>query len=140
MNINEAFPSKYVKAADLGGRTPTVTIGQAIIETIGTDRKLILYFYGKEKGFVLNKTNANAIAEAYGPNTDAWIGQKIVLFEAMVDFKGKNVPAIRLRAAIPVQAPQQETPAPFPEHPPQQIARPQMYEMAPPNMNDEIPF
>lgn len=97
-NINEAFPSNYLKAADLQGRQVTVTMDRAEYEKIGDDRKLILFFKGKEKGMVLNKTNANNIAALYGPDTDDWNGEEIVLFEAMVDFQGKTVPAIRVRA------------------------------------------
>lgn len=97
-NINDAFPSKYLKASDLQGRQVTVRMDRAEYETIGDDRKLILYFQGKEKGMVLNKTNANNIGFIYGPDTDGWQGAEITLFEAMVDFQGKTVPAIRVRA------------------------------------------
>lgn len=98
MNINEVFPSKYLKAADLQGRQVTVKIDHAEQELVGDDRKLILYFQGKEKGLVCNKTNANNIAYLYGPDTDDWRGCEITLFEAMVDFQGKTVAAIRVRA------------------------------------------
>lgn len=98
MNINEAFPSKYLKASDLQGGTPTVTIDRVEMETMGDDRKMVVYFRGKEKGLVTNKTNANNIAAIHGDDTDDWIGQQIMLVEAMVDFQGKSVPAIRVRA------------------------------------------
>ena len=100
MNINEVFPSKYLKAADLQGRQVTVKIRSAEQETIGDDRKLVVYFEGKEKGVVCNKTNANNIAALYGPDTDDWAGNEITLFEAMVDFQGKTVPSIRVRAPV----------------------------------------
>jgi hypothetical protein len=58
-----------------------------------------LHFQGKEKGMVLNKTNANKIAEMFGDDTDQWSGESITLYEAMVDFKGQTVPAIRVRIA-----------------------------------------
>jgi arabinogalactan endo-1,4-beta-galactosidase len=96
-NINEAFPSNYIKASDLKGRQVTVKMDRAEYENIGQDRKLILYFVGKDKGMVLNKTNANNIAMAYGEETDDWRDQEITLFEAMVDYQGKTVPAIRVK-------------------------------------------
>lgn len=112
MHIDEAFPSKYLKASDLQGRNVTVKMGRAEVEKIGEDKKLILYFQGKEKGMVLNKTNANNIAGIYGGDTDDWYGKEITLFEAMVDFQGKTVPALRVRAprrdAPPRQAPQRQ--------------------------------
>lgn len=98
MNINEQFPSKYLKAADLQGRSVTVKMARVEQEKIGDDMKLILYFQGKERGVVLNKTNANNIAAIYGGETEDWYGKEITLVEAMVDFQGKSVPAIRMRA------------------------------------------
>lgn len=97
MQISEAFPSKYLKASDLQGRNVMVKMSHAAFEEIGGDKKLILYFQGKEKGMVLNKTNANNISDIYGDDTDDWAGEPIVLVEAMVDFQGKTVPAIRVR-------------------------------------------
>lgn len=97
MQISDAFPSNYLKAADLQGRNVTVKIDRVEQEKIGTDTKLVLYFQGKEKGMVLNKTNANNIAFIYGQETDEWQGAEVTLFEAMVDYQGKTVPAIRVR-------------------------------------------
>jgi hypothetical protein len=51
-NINEAFPSNYIKAADLKGRQVTVKMDRTEYEMIGHDKKLILYFVGKDKGMV----------------------------------------------------------------------------------------
>lgn len=126
MNINEAFPSNYIKASDLQGGSPTVTMSHVTTEKMGDDHKLVLYFQGKEKGFVLNKTNANNIASLYGEETDDWHGKKVTLVVAWVDFQGKSVEAIRVRppaAGSGKAAPKQEAPA---------------REMA--DMDDEIPF
>jgi hypothetical protein len=101
ININDAFPSNYIKASDLKNRQVSVKMDRAEYEMIGNDKKLILYFIGKDRGMVLNKTNANNIAAIYGNDTEAWHGQEITLFEAMVDFQGKTVPAIRVRAPKP---------------------------------------
>ncbi len=98
MRISNAFPSEYLKAADLDGRSVKVLMDRVEMRDIGGDHKPILFFQGKDKGMVLNKTNANNIALAYGDDTDEWAGKEIVLFEAMVDFQGKTVPAIRVRA------------------------------------------
>lgn len=99
MQIASAFPSDYLKAADLQGRQVTVAISHVDMKDIGGDMRPILYFVGKEKGMVLNKTNANQISALFGGDTDDWQGAEIVLFESMVDFQGKTVPAIRVRAA-----------------------------------------
>lgn len=112
MHIDSAFPSKYLKASDLQGRNVTVKMGRVEQEKIGDDMKLILYFQGKEKGVVLNKTNANNVAAIYGGETEDWYGKEITLVEAMVDFQGKSVPAIRMRApprnSAPARQPQRQ--------------------------------
>ena len=97
MRVSQAFPSNYLKAADLQGRNVPVTMNRVEMEDIGGDHKPVLYFNGKDKGVVLNKTNANNIAQLYGDDTDNWIGQDVVLFSAWVDFQGKSVEAIRIR-------------------------------------------
>ena len=99
MRISNAFPSDYLKAADLQGRAVTVTMSHVDMREIGGEPKPILYFKGKEKGMVLNKTNAGKIAEMFGDDTDDWEGGEVILYEAMVDFQGKTVAAIRVRLA-----------------------------------------
>lgn len=98
MRISSAFPSEYLKAADLQGRNAKVIIDRVEMRDVGDDHKPILFFAGKEKGLVLNKTNANNIALAYGDDTDDWQGKEVILYEAMVDFQGRSVQAIRVRA------------------------------------------
>jgi arabinogalactan endo-1,4-beta-galactosidase len=134
-SINDAFPSNYLKAADLKGRNALVTMDRTEFEKIGDDRKLILYFEGKDKGMVLNKTNANNIALAYGDDTDEWNGKEIVLFEAMVDYQGKTVAAIRVRA------PTAKDRAPPPRQSDDPITSgPQPARRSSAEMSDDIPF
>lgn len=98
MKISAAFPSEYLKAADLQEQNVRVVMSHVEIKEVGDDRKPILYFQGKEKGLVLNKTNANNIALVYGDDTDEWTGKELVLFPTMVDYQGRSVDAIRVRA------------------------------------------
>lgn len=146
MHIDSAFPSKYLKASDLQGRNVTVKMGRVEQEKIGDDMKLILYFQGKEKGVVLNKTNANNVAAIYGGETEDWYGKEITLVEAMVDFQGKSVPAIRMRAPTRNSAPtrqpaRQMAPAgddDFPDDRP--VAPSRAAPARNDDMNDDIPF
>ncbi len=136
MRISEAYPSKYFKAADLDGQDRTVTIRACVQEELGQGSEMevkpVLYFSGGQKGLVLNKTNAQAIAEDYGDDTEAWTGRDIVLFVQKVTFQGKLTPAIRVRIQ---NAPQTVVPdAPAPTAP---IA-PAATDAAP--LNDEIPW
>ena len=132
MNINDAYPSNYLKASDLHGRTIQVIIDRVEMETVGKDHKAVLYFQNKTKGMILNKTNANNIAAIYSPETDDWIGQPLVLFEAMVDFKGQTVPALRVRGPMPKDNPKTLAPS----YPP---AR-KVGGMSDAAMDDSIPF
>lgn len=56
--ISTAFSSKYVKVADLKGKQVKAVVSHVTMETFGNDELPVLYFNGKEKGIVLNKTNA----------------------------------------------------------------------------------
>jgi len=101
-NINEAFPSQYLKASDLKGTQPVVTIERVGFEPVGQKREMkpVLYFVGKEKGMVLNKTNSKAIMGLVGsPETDDWGGFSIRLYAANVEFQGEMVESIRIKAA-----------------------------------------
>lgn len=132
MRISQAFPSNYIKAADLQDRNVMVKMDRVEVEKIGEDEKPVLYFVGKEKGLVLNKTNASNIATAYGDNTDDWRDQEIVLFPAMVDFQGRTVEAIRVRT--PQAKDRQRRVADPISSGPQQTEPPRR------DLDDEIPF
>lgn len=97
MKANDVFPSSYLKAEDLGTSSPTVTIFGVKLEKLGDDEKPVIYFQGKEKGLVLNRTNWNMLAEITGQDdSDNWNGKKVKLYVARVDYQGKRVPAIRI--------------------------------------------
>ncbi len=148
MNINDVFASKYIKASDLKKRPVVVIIESLTTEMIGHDSKLIMYFQGKEKGMVLNKTNANAVAYILGPETDSWTGQRIELYPTMVDYQGRPVEALRVRmpSSVRIAPPRQPAPAHNPvmqnARAPQQAQHPN----APGNggeetdFDDQIPF
>ncbi len=69
-----------------------------------------MFFRGKQKRLVLNKTNAKTIAGLYGDDTEGWIGKRITLVVREVEFEGSIVLAIRVSGRIPQPKPP-ETPA-----------------------------
>lgn len=136
MRISGAFPSDYLKAADLQGRNVRVIMSHVEMKDIGGDHKPILFFQGKDKGMVLNKTNANNISAVYGDDTDDWNGKELILFETMVDFQGKSVPAIRVRSPQPKDRPQvRQSSAEMGREPQRQTGG-----ISDSAMDDEIPF
>ena len=100
MDIMQSFPSSYLRAGDLQGKTYKLVMKEVIMEDIGGDHKAVLYFQGADKGVVMNKTNASAISDAYGSDTDAWNGKEVEIFSAKVQFKGQTVDGIRMRAVV----------------------------------------
>ena len=128
VKISEAFPSQYLKCADLNGTPHTVIIRTCALEELGQgndkEKKPVLYFEKAQKGLVLNKTNANVIAAAYGDDTSNWAGEPIEVYPTLVDFKGKQVDGIRVRVVQEAQPEPQPTAAP----------------MADAELDDEIPF
>lgn len=101
MNVNDAFPSKYLKASDLPEHgTQSATIETVAIEEIGKqkDRKPVIHFSDLDKGLVCNKTNAKTIAKVLGTEEfDDWSGKTIHLARAEVEFCGEMVESIRVR-------------------------------------------
>jgi hypothetical protein len=116
VKISAAFPSKYLRAADLpDGRFVPVTIDHVEMEVIGSDSddsRPIVYFAGKAKGLVLNKTNASTIAARYGDDTETWSGKSILLYGTETLFQGKNTPCIRVK--IPAESAVQRQAKPSP--------------------------
>lgn len=96
------IPSKYLEAADLQGKLVAVTI-ESIVARIElknpkgeVDYRPMFRLAGKEKGWVLNKTNLKLIAQVYGSKADQWIGKTVVLYATRVESFGKTVDAIRV--------------------------------------------
>jgi hypothetical protein len=141
MRIGAAFPSKYLKASDLQGVEATVFIDRVAMEDINRgEMKPVVYFRGKKKGVVLNKTNSRKIEAAYGDETDEWSGQPIILYETEVDFQGDTVQAIRVkipplsqRKQMAAQPPARQDDASSPDNgaPPPSSER---------DYDDEVPF
>ena len=115
MKINQAFPSKYIKAADLAGKEFTLTIAKVQIEDVGgqgnEEDRPVMYFAGRSKGMVLNRTNATAIAHRYGDDTDNWTNKEIIVYPDTVMFQGKMVDCVRVR--VPAQAADPASDIPF---------------------------
>lgn len=102
MRLSDAFPSKYLKAADLRNKAVDLTITKVIAEEIGNDLKLVAYFDGAKKGLVLNKTNSEVIGSRYGDETNGWPGAGITIYPDKVAFQGQIVDCIRVR--LPVES------------------------------------
>ena len=122
MNVSDMYPSKWISADDLAAGDLSLTITELTMHTFRDDPEPspVLYFSEVDQGFAVNKTNANAIAQLHGPETDDWTGKRITLFRQEVEFAGKMVWGSRVRLTVPgpaVPAPQVEEGPPEPVEP-----------------------
>ena len=96
MDYTDIYRSSYMKADDLNGRTAKHTIVDCTAEVVGEDKRLVLAFSDNDRPLVLNKTNANSLAELYGPETGGWEGKAIKLVPSTTSYQGKMVKCIRI--------------------------------------------
>jgi hypothetical protein len=98
------IPSKYIEALDLQGkRVPVVIESIGYVELKGNgksddaqERKPLFKLRGKEKGWVLNTTNLESIAEVYGHEAEKWIGRTVVIYGTKVRAFGETKLSIRV--------------------------------------------
>lgn len=77
--------SDDLKAKDFVGKNLKLTIER--VETVvypanenqPESEKPALYFVGKEKRLILNGTNTETLCDAYGVDSDKWVGKDIAL-------------------------------------------------------------
>lgn len=110
MNVNDMHPGKYLKA-DTMPKPILVTIDKIKREEMSDGKdKWVMYFREIKEGLVLNVTNSSTLAEFFGPETDDWERQKIVVFPTRVQFGKDMVPGLRVR--LPKNQPAPPVPAP----------------------------
>ena len=100
MNIHDMYPSKFLKAEDIGPSPRILTIAAVSTEAMPDgSRKPVITFREEVKKFVSNKTNSMTLAKLFGGETELWIGERVALTVVDVDFKGDVVSAIRIKQA-----------------------------------------
>jgi hypothetical protein len=101
---DEIFPSKYLRANDLGGKSINVVIAAAAKETLkaptGKEQdKVVLSFKGAKKSLPLNMTNFDAVAAIAGTDDwDTWPGVGLQLYPWEVEMHGEIKPCVRVRS------------------------------------------
>jgi hypothetical protein len=97
MKISERFAGKFFKATDLDREGKTFEIFGVEDVAIRGEDKVILHFVDEDRMFPVNKTNALAIAEYLGDDTDEWAGNSVCLFRSNTTYQGKPVACVRAR-------------------------------------------
>ncbi len=122
MDINQSFAGDWLKAESFEAEM-CLTIKHVSKEKVGEDEKPVVSFLETTQGLVLNKTNASAIVMLYGRETNNWTGKQLILYPTFVDYAGKQVRAIRVRAPGN-SSPAPARPASSPPPPPRRQSAP----------------
>lgn len=140
MKKSDAFPSKWLKAADLYGRPMVLKIKSVEMAELKspdgpTQSKPIVRFHNQEKAMVLNGVNFDSIAEIIGDDTDTWASGEVELYPTKTDMGGKRVDCIRVRQPAHAATPPSQQPTRRP------VAKPPK-ELPPLNedLGDDLPF
>jgi len=65
---------------------------------------LTVWFTNSEKGLPLNRTNNRTLRGAFGDPVSAWTDKIFILYRAEAEFRGRMVPALRIRIPPSKQA------------------------------------
>jgi hypothetical protein len=109
--------SNDLKAVDFIGKNLKVVISKVEIrnfeatEKMPANSKPCLHFEGKEKTLVLNATNTKTLCEAYGADSDGWIGKQVGL--TVADYTSKGFGHGWVVTALDVEPPAFEDDIPF---------------------------
>lgn len=82
MRRNEALPSKYLNAADVGQNVYKLVIASVVMEKMENDgvMKPVMYFNNAQKAMVVNATNWDNMSQVYEDESQNWIGKTIEMY------------------------------------------------------------
>jgi hypothetical protein len=113
--VSEMIQSKFLRKEDFD-EDRVMTIKSLKLEDMPGDdgtQKWVLYFREEAKGMALNVTTIRVLEQAFGDDTDHWIGNKVKVFvDPNVSFGGKIVGGLRLRTPKAGPKPPPTAPAP----------------------------
>jgi hypothetical protein len=105
--VSDMIQSKFLRKEDFE-EDQVCTIKGVELEAMqqSSDTKWVLHFREHAKGMVLNTTTIRVLEQAFGDDSDAWIGQKVMVYvDPSVSFQGRVVGGLRLRGPRKQAAP-----------------------------------
>jgi hypothetical protein len=115
--VNEMISSKFLRKEDFD-EDQVCTIKGVELETLNQqshDQKWVMYFKEHEKGMVLNTTTIRVLEQAFGDDSDHWIGKRVMVYvDPNVSFQGKIVGGLRIRTPKKGAAPPKQEKQPEP--------------------------
>jgi hypothetical protein len=130
--VKDMIQSKFLRKEDFDeDRVMTIKgVNLEVMPGDNGDQKWVLYFREEPKGMALNITTIRVLEQAYGQDSDMWVGNKVMVYvDPNVSFGGKIVGGLRLRT------PRKAKPAAAPVKP-----EPQDRDLEHPEFDDDIPF
>lgn len=99
--VKNMIQSKFLRKEDFE-EDQVLVIKGCKLEQVGRDddpeERWVLYFRERDKGMVLNITTIRVLEQAYGGDTDMWVGNKVMVYnDPNVTFGGKITGGLRLR-------------------------------------------
>lgn len=108
MDWSLMFPGRFLKSAEFLGKDVTLTVTKVALEELpdpksdgGKKKRGVVTFRETPKELVINKTNALAFKQMFGPETANWHGKRVTLYPAAYtdQMTGEETTAIRVRGS-----------------------------------------
>jgi hypothetical protein len=113
MQYDDFHSSRFISAADLAGTSHIVQIAKIEREQLQDGKvKPAIYFAGRQKALLCNKTNWGTLGAALGKDLNAWVGRSIELFAMPCQGPSGMTQGVRVRVVEQPQAQPQPQPAP----------------------------
>lgn len=97
--VSDMIQSKFLRKEDFD-EDQVCTINSISLEPMqgSNDTKWVLFFREHPKGMVLNTTTIRVLEQAFGEDSDDWIGKRVKVYvDPSVSFQGRIVGGLRLR-------------------------------------------
>lgn len=111
MHYRRLFVGDYLQATEFDGRVPTFTVTRVEIKDLPSlknegeeQSKGVIYFREVKRGWVINRTNGEAMNAMFGPETDRWIGKRVTLRAEEVQVGPKKDMGIRVVGSPDIKA------------------------------------
>jgi hypothetical protein len=102
VDMNKYVKSNFYRGDDLELNVHYEEIVSSVdfrdFEDTGEVTPILCFESGKKCG--LNQTRLTAMIDAYGPNSDNWIGKKVIIFRSTATYQGKPVAAVGLEPVV----------------------------------------
>ena len=94
-SAKDLYRTGVMSAERWGSKKATLRIEMCEPDTIKTragieSTKLVLEFEGGDLRIALNKTNAMTLIKAFGDDYNEWVGKKVIITTAPVEFNGER--------------------------------------------------